>query len=149
MAQLRNNNVIWRRLLREALVAGRFITRPALTVRILDRQPGPQELDAGELVVVVNSGKPAWACFLCPGNCGQYVQLSLNLLHRPRWAVNTDFLARPTISPATCRHSECGAHFVIHHGRIDWMEDVSDRNCLSPHGAGKLARVRKYLVGDY
>lgn len=110
-------------MLRKVLVAGRVIARPAVTMKVLERHPAPQEIRHGQLIVVVSGGKPECAYIQCPANCGGHVQLSLDLLHRPRWKVQADFLARPTISPAVFRHHGCGAHFAVRQGRIDWLED--------------------------
>lgn len=119
MGKARYRNTLWRHVLREVLVAGHVIARPAVTMKVLERHPGPQEIRSGQLIVVVHGGKPEWAYFQCPGNCGGHVQLSLGLLHGPRWKVQADFLARPTISPA--RHHGCGAHFAVRQGAIDWL----------------------------
>lgn len=121
---MRYQNARWRHFLRRVLVAGRIIARPAMTLKIMDRHPDPHELRPGQMIVMVRDGKPKCAYFQCPGNCGGHVQLSLDLLHRPRWSVRADFLARPTISPAVFRHRTCGAHFALHHGQIDWIEDT-------------------------
>lgn len=136
MTRLRNNNTMWRRVLREALVAGRIIKRPALVMTVLDRHPGPDELVAGQLIVAASGGKPKWAYFQCPGNCGGRIQLSLDLLHPPRWTVKADFLGRPTISPAVYCHHACGAQFTIGDGRIDWVGDTAHPHC------GPLARAK-------
>lgn len=121
---MRYQNARWRHLLRKVLVAGRIIAPPAMTIKILDRHPEPQELRPGQMIVMVSDGKPKYAYFKCPGNCGGHVQLSLDLLHRPRWSVRADFLARPTISPAVFRHRGCGAHFALRHGQIDWLDST-------------------------
>jgi hypothetical protein len=123
---------LWRHVLRKVLVAGHVIARPAITMKVLDRHPEPQELRSGQMIVVVSDGRPKWAYFQCPGNCGGHVRLSLDLLHRPRWKIRADFLARPTISPAAFRHSDCGAQFALRRGRID---------CLEQAAQDELARV--------
>lgn len=129
MSGLRNNNTTWRRLLREALVAGRLIERPGLVMTVQERHPGPDELRPGQMIVVVSGGRPAWAYFQCPGNCGSQIQLSLDLRHPPRWLVKADFLARPTISSAVYCHRACCAQFTIDGGRVGWLGEREHRHC--------------------
>jgi len=63
--------------IREVLVTLRWIRRPEMTVRIMDHHPGPNDLVTGVLVVVEGGGRQKWACFRCPGGCGNRFQLSL------------------------------------------------------------------------
>lgn len=131
MGKLSSKNTWWRRVLRTSLVAVRVIARPALTMTVLDRQPGPTELRPGQLIVVLSGDRPQWAYFDCPGHCGNRIQLSLDLLHPPRWKVTADFLGRPTIFPAVHQHRGCCAHFSVRHGGIDWL-DASDAGQAVP-----------------
>lgn len=109
--------------IREAFVTLRLIRRPEMTVRVMDRHPGPKDLAPGVLVVVEGGGKQKWACFQCPGRCGNRFQLSLNPSQRPRWIVECDWLGRPTISPSIHQKDSCRAHFWIKAGDIEWCSD--------------------------
>lgn len=112
-----------RDLVREALIAIGVVRRPFLTLKIMDRHPGPKDLGLGNLVVVVGGGKKKWACFQCPGGCGNRFQLSLNPSQRPRWNVEIDMLGRPTIHPSVHQHDACRAHFWVRAGNIEWCPD--------------------------
>jgi hypothetical protein len=74
----------------------------------------------GKLVLVADNGMQKWACFPCPGGCGQSISLSLNPSRRPRWSIVTDFWFRPTISPSIHQQNACGCHFWIEKGQIEW-----------------------------
>ena len=62
--------------------------------------PNPSILENGEVVLVEDAGVRKWACLQCPGGCGQVIALSLNPARRPRWAFQSDFWTRPSISPS-------------------------------------------------
>lgn len=84
-------------------------------------------LPLGELVVVEDAGIQKWACLQCPGGCGKTISLSLNPTRRPRWGVRWDFWNRPTIEPSVHQTDDCGCHFWIRQGRIDWCKDGRPR----------------------
>lgn len=113
---------------REALVLFGLIKRPEMTVRIVDRHPSPKELVASVLIVVEGGGKQKWACFQCPGGCGNRFQLSLNPLQRPHWMVESDWLGRPTIAPSIHQKNSCRAHFWIKAGEVEWCPDSGHRS---------------------
>ncbi|WP_333722496.1 DUF6527 family protein [Agrobacterium tumefaciens] len=48
------------------------------------------------------------------------IALSLNPSRRPKWQVTLDFWSRPTIKPSVHQLNECGCHFWITNGTIDW-----------------------------
>ncbi|MCW3783225.1 DUF6527 family protein [Defluviimonas salinarum] len=74
-------------------------------------------------MIVVRDGVDKWACFLCPGGCGEVLKLSLSRNRRPRWKVNIDWLARPTAAPSVRQLNECRCHFWIRKGRVEWCRD--------------------------
>ncbi|WP_352833275.1 DUF6527 family protein [Mesorhizobium sp. M0830] len=77
----------------------------------------------GKLLVVRDGQIEKWACLSCPGGCGKTISLSLNPSRRPRWNVIRDFWRRPTVQPSVHQLNECGCHFWIKGGRIDWCAD--------------------------
>ena len=77
---------------------------------------------------VVDGGVEKWACMKCPGGCGVVIPLSLNPKRRPRWSIGTDWLRRPSVSPSVHQQNECGCHFWIRKGRIDWCEGGRPRS---------------------
>lgn len=85
--------------------------------------PGEEQVVPGELVFVVDAGIEKWACFKCPGGCGTTIPLSLSPKRRPRWAVALDWFQRPTVKPSVHQKNDCGCHFWITKGRIDWCKD--------------------------
>ncbi|TAU58415.1 hypothetical protein ELI13_30500 (plasmid) [Rhizobium ruizarguesonis] len=72
------------------------------------------------LVVVRDGDVEKWACLACPGGCGKMIALSLNPSRRPKWHVTLDFWNRPTLKPSVHQLNECGCHFWITNGTIDW-----------------------------
>ena len=85
--------------------------------------PEKDSLGAGELVVVRDGGVEKWACLKCPGGCGATISLSLNPQRRPRWSVFLDIWRRPTMQPSVHQTNQCGCHFWIRKGLIDWCRD--------------------------
>lgn len=86
-------------------------------------QPTYPDLEAvrgDELVIVEDAGLLKWACLRCPGGCGTSISLSLNQQRRPRWQARTDFWRRPTVEPSVHQKNDCGCHFWIKGGRIEW-----------------------------
>ncbi|MFD1488795.1 DUF6527 family protein [Ancylobacter vacuolatus] len=84
--------------------------------------PADAGLAQGRLVVVRDGDVEKWACLACPGGCGRTINLSLNPVRRPRWSVVTDFWSRPTLLPSVHQLNECGCHFWIKDGCIDWCQ---------------------------
>jgi hypothetical protein len=85
--------------------------------------PNPTTLHKGDVVIVSNDGVNKWACLLCPGGCGAYITLSLNRARKPSWRIRVDFWGRPTIEPSIRQTNDCGCHFFIRAGRIEWCKD--------------------------
>lgn len=87
--------------------------------------PGEDQIVPGVLAFVVDAGIEKWACLKCPGGCGITIPLSLNPKRRPRWTVAVDWFQRPTVTPSVHQKNDCGCHFWIRNGRIDWCKDGS------------------------
>jgi hypothetical protein len=114
---------MWRDILRRLLVRTGFIEQPKFTVRYVERHPTPDQVPIGEILVVRGVTHAKWACFRCPGECGNRFQLSLNPLQRPRWTISTDWLNRPSIEPSVLQVMGCQAHFWVRGGHLYWCED--------------------------
>ncbi|WP_417728439.1 DUF6527 family protein [Roseovarius sp.] len=87
------------------------------------RAPSLQDRTAllPETLAVVESGNvKKWACLRCPGGCGEVITLSLNPNQRPRWGISEDFWSRPTVHPSVHQTNECGCHFWIKKGQVNW-----------------------------
>lgn len=108
--------------LRKCLELLHVVPRSELVARIVSRHPRPDQITPGEMVIV-RDNIDKWACFSCPGGCGETLKLSLNSQRRPRWSVTTDWLRRPTLLPSVRQTSGCKCHFWVRHGRIEWCRD--------------------------
>ncbi|WP_371924397.1 DUF6527 family protein [Pseudomonas sp. DY-1] len=108
---------------RNVMVALRVIRPPRYLLRTVDRHPAPEELTAGELVLVKSGGKEKWACFICPCGCGNRMQLSLNPKTRPSWRLSSDWLSRPTVFPSVRQLNACRGHYWIRNGDVEWCRD--------------------------
>ena len=117
--------------LRTAFVALGWIKRPAFVGEIMPRHPSSQELVEGTLVLVKDAIGDKWACFRCPGGCGQKVQLSLSAQRNPRWKVKLDYLDRPIVSPSVRMTNSCRCHFWIHSGVVSWCPDSGHQDMKS------------------
>lgn len=111
---------MWHSFVRRLLVKCRLIPQPELVGRPIDCHPTPQELEPGALFIVQDNGHQKWACFRCPGGCGEKLQLSLNPSRRPKWTIALDWLSRPTVTPSVHQLNSCGCHFWIQRGAISW-----------------------------
>jgi hypothetical protein len=116
---------MWRNIARKLLVQAGLIVRPAFEVRYVERHPAPAETGDGHIVIVRGEHHLKWACFHCPGGCGNRLQLPLNPTRRPRWTVRADWLNRPTIEPSVLQRGACGAHFWIIDGSVRWCPDTA------------------------
>ena len=109
--------------LRTALIAIGWIKRLTFVGKVMTRHPSPQELEEGGLVLVRDEQHDKWACFRCPGGCGQKIQLSLSRQRSPRWKVKLDYLNRPTVLPSVRMTNHCGCHFWLQQGAVTWCPD--------------------------
>lgn len=116
------SSMFLRGLLRNALVAFRFIPQPRFVVRLADRQPSVKQLRTREIVAVRGARGPKWACFLCPCASGEVVRLMLDHDGHPRWNLKVDWLGRATIYPSIWQRERCCCHFWVNHGEITWCE---------------------------
>jgi hypothetical protein len=99
------------------------LLRADLLTRVADRVPTETEIRSGELVVVESDSFRKWACLKCPGGCGVKISLSLNPNRRPRWRVASDWFGRPSIEPSVHQMNDCGCHFWIRRGVVEWCPD--------------------------
>jgi hypothetical protein len=90
------------------------------------------EIPGGKLLIVRDGQLDKWACLRCPGGCGRTINLSLNPSRRPRWSIVWDFWRRPTMKPSVHQLNDCGCHFWIKEGRIDWCADGCPRSTPTP-----------------
>jgi hypothetical protein len=91
-----------------------------LLAEITPAFPAGAEIPHGKLLVVRDGQIDKWLCLSCPGGCGMTISLSLNPNRRPRWNVIRDSWCRPTVQPSVHQLNDCGCHFWIKQGQVDW-----------------------------
>jgi Family of unknown function (DUF6527) len=109
--------------MRQLLVWMRRIRQPDFVVKRVAVHPAPEEIKLGVMVIVGDRHLQKWACFQCPGMCGEVIKISLNSKQRPCWKVNTDRLNRPTVAPSVRQLNTCSCHFWIREGNVQWCDD--------------------------
>jgi len=110
-------------MIRQLLIWLRAIRSPDFSARITPIHPTPQDIKPGQMVIVGESGSQKWACFQCPGGCGETILLSLNKKQNSSWTAFVDRLERPTIHPSIRQLNECRCHFWIQQGIVEWCSD--------------------------
>lgn len=81
----------------------------------------PDRLERQKLYVVGERSCPHYAAMACPHRRCTTV-LTMNLLpdDHPRWRMFVDPKGRPSLAPSVWRRVDCGCHFFLREGRIDW-----------------------------
>jgi Family of unknown function (DUF6527) len=99
------------------------VPKPDFTTERVTIHPAPDRIKPGQIVVVGDRQIQKWACFQCPGGCGEVIKLSLNQHRRPCWSIQVDRFDRPTISPSIRQINDCRCHFWIKEGQVEWCND--------------------------
>ena len=110
-------------IIRWILVWLRVIRKPDFSAKLVSVHPVPKDLKPEKMLIVGGQGFQKWACFQCPGGCGEKIQLSLNQALHPCWAASIDRLGRPTLHPSVRQLNECKCHFWIREGTVHWCAD--------------------------
>lgn len=100
-----------------------LVLNPDFVVRKVPDHPLAEAMKPGWLYVVGGRGYAKWACFRCPGNDTEIIQLSLMTNRRPSWRVSIDILGRPTLDPSVRQLEGSFAHFWVKGGRVEWCAD--------------------------
>lgn len=111
---------MFRSMLRTLLRWLHIIPRPRFVVRYVGSQVDAARPPDHTIVVVRQAGHEKWACFLCPGECGVKIMLSLAKQRNPHWTVESDWLERPTVHPSVWQQNDCGCHFWVRDGQVVW-----------------------------
>ena len=114
-------------IFRNILTLVGIVRRPSLVAEIVPHHPASEQLTDGKLFVVRDGPLEKWACFRCPGGCGEKLMLSLVPERRPRWSVSIDWLRRPSVRPSVWQQNECGCHFWVNNGAVQWCESGRPR----------------------
>lgn len=118
---------IVRAAVRRMLVFLHLIENPAFVTKYAHTQPHRDSMAEGVVTVVHQGAHEKWACFRCPGGCGEKIMLSLSGKRLPRWRILKDWLLRPTLEPSIWQQNECGCHFWIRSGQVQWCSDGEPR----------------------
>jgi hypothetical protein len=73
-----------------------------------------------KLVLVGDRDRAKWLRFSCPCQCGATLALNLMQRHVPHWTVDHHDDGTLSVFPSVDA-TECGSHFWIRHGRVDWV----------------------------
>lgn len=101
--------------------------RTDFAVRIVEQHPGREPIERTEFLLVRDGKVDKWACFDCPGGCGERISLSLNPSRHPAWRLRQDWIGRPTLEPSVHQRNACACHFWVRAGRIVWCKDGHPR----------------------
>ena len=110
------------KFLRNLLVKLKLIDEPDFNCSVVPQHPAPEEIEVGEISLVTTPKFQKWACFKCPGGCGETISLSLSKKRRPRWTASLDWLGRPSIHPSVRQQNKCQCHFWIKKGVVKWCK---------------------------
>lgn len=74
------------------------------------------------IVLVGSLDRPKWAVFDCPCGTGHRIMVTLDIRHRPHWAI---IAVNPlTLAPSIDFHSpERRCHYFIRRGRTIWVRE--------------------------
>ena len=109
--------------LRSLLIWLHLVRKPDFVTTPIPKHPAMDEMVPGRVYVVIEKKYRKWAYFLCPGETGEAVMLSLQQNRWPRWRIVTDILGRPTIHPSIRQLEGTYAHFWIRKGMVNWCPD--------------------------
>jgi hypothetical protein len=115
------------------LVLLRCIKRPDFRLVRMAIHPSPDDLHEGLLVLVEDGGVRKHLCFRCPGGCGEKIILQLSPKRTPHWSIRADFLGRPTVRPSIQPTNDCGCHFWIRNGVVEWCAGGRPRAGIPLH----------------
>lgn len=115
--------MFFRRVIRQLLIRLRYIQQPDFCTKTVVIHPAPEDIEARQIIVVGDAKYQKWACFRCPGGCGENILLSLNQERHPCWKITTDWLERPTLYPSVRQLNDCQCHFWIRQGTVEWCAD--------------------------
>jgi hypothetical protein len=122
-----------RAILLFVLIRLRIIRKPDFLARFVSHHPALESIEMGLIYVVGGKGYQKWACFRCPADADEIIQLSLMQNRRPRWQVTVDFLGRPTIHPSVWQQDGSYAHFWIRQGGIVWCPGSGQKPTYTAH----------------
>jgi hypothetical protein len=95
---------------------------PRRRLHIVQGDSLPPDLPRRDLMLAREDGEDWSVGFRCPCRCGQTIELLVIPEAKPRWALATDALGYPTLSPSVWLNKGCRSHFWVRSGRIVWCD---------------------------
>lgn len=94
------------------------LRRPSIKTIFVDEEPRWPRRN----IVYVRNGAdgPAFGYLTCPCGCGATLHLRFLGERRPRWSISLDRKGRVTLHPSVWRRVDCGSHFVVRAGKVEW-----------------------------
>jgi len=98
-------------------------------------------------VYVVGEGGHVWeAAMACPRNaCSRRLRMNLVPEARPRWQLIVGDDGTPSIAPSIWRRGDCGCHFWLRAGRIQWCQPESHERVGRTYLAGLVAKLQRTI----
>lgn len=104
----------WRRLRRQ------LFGQPKL--RTVFAEELPEKLDRGILFVIGENRHLWFVAVQCPCDCGAILHMNLLPDTHPRWRLTLHDDKTVTLHPSVWRTKDCGSHFFVRRGRIEWCD---------------------------
>ena len=91
-------------------------------VYLIRRVEDRPEVLAGGTLYVVGHGEHTWeAAMRCPKGCGHALSMNLLPAEKPCWRLDEHEDGTPSLTPSVWRKTDCGCHFFLKRGRIQWV----------------------------
>lgn len=84
----------------------------------------PERLLRHTVYIVREDGFDEQVALLCPCGCGRALHMNLLPDERPCWQMVRHLDGTVTLYPSVWRKLDCGSHFWLRNGRIQWCEMV-------------------------
>lgn len=111
----------WRGALDALLRLPLFGSRADYQVEVVEDLP--DRLGRNTLYVVAEGGNALHASMACPRRrCATVLNMNLAPDESPRWFLTVNVKGVPTLAPSVWRRTDCGCHFFLREGRIDWCD---------------------------
>jgi hypothetical protein len=102
-----------------AWLRGKSLENRLFRIERVDEEP--MRLAPRTLYLVEDVGH-AWAAVMaCPGGCGQVLHMNLIPDTNPVWLLTEHEDGTASLAPSVWRKEECGCHFWLRRGRVEWV----------------------------
>jgi hypothetical protein len=91
---------------------------PVYRIRHVGDRP---DVLANGVLYIIGHGQHIWeAAMRCPKGCGHALSMNLLPAEHPCWTLEVHDDRTATLSPSIWRKHDCGCHFFLRRGRIEW-----------------------------